>query len=162
MERSELERLLRENVDWKDLDRQLKEINDRAEARRAAEPPAEDPPSPPPLSLSRSTPLKPFDKLPDELLDHIAFFANQSDLQSLALVEQRWYDPARCQTEWFAYGFDRLMEFAELLLQRPRLAPLIRRATLHGGAKSGRFQYPGSTRRRKLRSLPSSRREQSP
>lgn len=72
------------------------------------------------------------DKLPDELLDDIALFAELNDLGSLAGVERRFYEPARKKTRWNVKGFDALLRFADCLLLNPHSAPLIRDANLEG------------------------------
>lgn len=75
--------------------------------------------------------------LPDEILDDIALFAEEKDHPNLALVEQRWYEPARRQNSFYSTGFASLMGFAEVLLQRPGLSHLVRTAQLQGTPACG-------------------------
>ncbi|ORY63818.1 hypothetical protein BCR35DRAFT_308787 [Leucosporidium creatinivorum] len=84
------------------------------------------------LSLNPPKP-KTFTDLPDELLDNIALFASPPDLASLALVERRLRKPAQRHAVWRARGFKRLMELAEVLLTRRRLARVIFHVHLHSG-----------------------------
>lgn len=68
--------------------------------------------------------------IPDELLDNIALFVDQPSLKSLALVERRFYEPARRQTRWETQGLKGLLEFLDVILENPRLAFLVRWLTL--------------------------------
>ncbi|ORY60368.1 hypothetical protein BCR35DRAFT_197881 [Leucosporidium creatinivorum] len=77
------------------------------------------------LSLDAPRP-KTFNDLPDELLDDIADFADPTDLPALSLVQRRLHNPARKEMDWFAQGFQQLMQFADLLLERPIFAAKVR------------------------------------
>ncbi|ORY60371.1 hypothetical protein BCR35DRAFT_334997 [Leucosporidium creatinivorum] len=83
------------------------------------------------LSLDAPSP-KTFNDLPDQVLERILSYVDRKEARSLALVEQRWYDPARKRTLFFARGFNKLMSFADLVLERPRFASAIHHACLHG------------------------------
>lgn len=83
------------------------------------------------LSLDSFRP-KTFNDLPDQLLDRILSFIDRKEAKSLALVEQRWCGSARKRTLFFARGFNKLLRFADLVLERTRFAAAIHLACLHG------------------------------